>query len=745
MLVAVGVVFACVLAAPGFASAESFFEVDSAADEVDASPGDAVCLTADGKCTLRAAIEESNLSAETRDSVSFKEEVFEEPGDPAIQLDNSLPPIIDPLSLAGRQCETGAGVPGPCVEIDGPAGGPALTVEDIVVGKEGPRVEIESLAITGSEVGIEAERVDSLHIRSSWFGIGIDGSEAGNSTGVRLGPGSEGTRIGGEGSEAGNLFGYNDIGLDILGASRSRILGNDFGITPAGTQAATNEVNLAISSSEDSVALDNIVGTRINPADAATPACDGGCNLIAGGGSSGIDLTGSSGSAPPIGTTIVGNHIGLDAAGTASLPNVGAGVLVGNAPHTTIGGPRPGDENRIAGGTAAVEAGPETPNLVVRRNLIGSRVNATAEPPQEGLIIDSGDLSLPAEEALILGNEIGLDGGAGISHAGLGAEISGNLVEGAATGIEVQDEGSENLIDSNLVKVTGVGILVKGPFNTIVGNAIAGGQKTGIRIEGTGLFGVSGNVIGGETAAAENTIDGSTGAAIEIANPKKSRNEVARNRGSGNAGLFIRLIAVSDPDDPDPGEPNGGILPPPIAVISEAGAAGFAEPGATVRVFRKATPAPGEIASFLGQATADEEGNWTLTFPAPLPVGTAIAATQTLEGGTSELEIATVPPPNEGQRPPAAEAPLDRRPPRTKMLRQPRRVPKDGVARFAFTSNEAASRFQCSLDGGKFRACKSPRRYRNLRPGRHVFRVRAIDAAGNVDRTPVKRRFEVLD
>ena len=134
-----------------------------------------------------------------------------------------------------------------------------------------------------------------------------------------------------------------------------------------------------------------------------------------------------------------------------------------------------------------------------------------------------------------------------------------------------------------------------------------------------------------------------------------SLNEVARNRGGGNGGLFIDLTASPpDPGDLEPGDPNNGILPPAIAAISEAGAAGFAEPGARVRVFRKSTPAPGEIASFLGEVTADEDGNWSLAFPAPLPVGTAIAATQTKETGTSELEIATVPAPAEGKQPPTA-------------------------------------------------------------------------------------------
>ncbi len=346
---------------------------------------------------------------------------------------------------------------------------------------------------------------------------------------------------------------------------------------------------------------------------------------------------------------------------------------------------------------------------------------------------------------MILENEIGLDGGSGIAVRGLGGEISGNLVEGASIGIEVQEGGAENLIGSNSIQATSTGISVNGSLNAIFGNEIHGGQKTGIWIEGSGLFGLSGNMIGGDTAETENTISGSTGTAIEIFNVKASRNEVARNRGSDN-GLFIDLVAAPpDLDDPDPGNPNGGILPPAIATIAEVGVGGFAEPGAVVRMFRKETPFPGEIASFLGQATADDNGNWSLSFPAALPVGTTLAATQTLEGGTSELAIAAIPRPSEGQGAPPSPDVADRRPPRTRLLQQPRRVGKGRPAIFKFTSNELGSRFQCRLDDGQFRACASPKKYRHLQPGKHVFRVQAIDSAGNVDPTPLRRRFEVLD
>jgi CSLREA domain-containing protein len=741
VLTAAALLLACALTVPPAATAEQF-SVTTTADEVDDVLGNESCLTEAGKCSLRAAIEESNATPGEFDEIRFEEEIFEGDAESVIHLTSALPTIVAPLGLVGRECGTEAGVVGPCAEIAGDPSEPALAVE-------GPEeVQVELVAITGAKTGIEAEEAKRLLLRSNWFGTSLDGGGAGNGTAISVGPGSDKSRIGGEGPGAGNLIANSDtVGLEIVGASNVRILGNDFGVTPAGDGAAANEMNLTISSGPGSTAMDNTVGTRVGPGAAATAACDGGCNLISGSNGSGIDLTGIGGSSPAIGTTIAGNQIGLGATGAGGIPNEGAGILVGAASRTVIGGPRRGDENEIVGGTAAIEAGPGAPFLVVQGNLIGSSVGADLPSPSSGgILVDSTSLVFPAEEAAILENEVGLEGGTGVAQQGFAATISGNLVEGAATGIHVYNEATGSLVELNSIAgAAGTGILVETNSNELLGNEVEGAQ-TGIRIQGTGLFGVSANVVGGETAEEENVIDGSTGAAIEISSPKSSRNEVARNRGSGNGGRFIDLIASEpDPGDSDPGDPNGGILPPPVALISEVGLGGFAEPGAAVRVFRKAGPAPGEIESFLGMASADEEGQWSLGFPAPLPPGTAIAASQTIEGGTSELEIAAVPSPEGEPQQPTGGGAADRKPPRTRMLRQPRRVRAGRFASFYFTSNEAGSSFQCALDRARFRPCKSPKRYRLSRPGKHLFRVRAIDHSGNVDPTPVRRRFEVLD
>lgn len=63
-------------------------------------------------------------------------------------------------------------------------------------------------------------------------------------------------------------------------------------------------------------------------------------------------------------------------------------------------------------------------------------------------------------------------------------------------------------------------------------------------------------------------------------------------------------------------------------------------------------------------------------------------------------------------------------------------------ASFSFSSDDAAANFDCALDGGAFIACVSPRSYL-LKPGAHVFRIRAADAVPNFDPTPASAKVKV--
>lgn len=95
-----------------------------------------------------------------------------------------------------------------------------------------------------------------------------------------------------------------------------------------------------------------------------------------------------------------------------------------------------------------------------------------------------------------------------------------------------------------------------------------------------------------------------------------------------------------------------------------------------------------------------------------------------------QLDIATMPKP-------------DTTAPDTTITSGPSGLTRSTSAAFGFSSSEAGSTFECRLDSVAFSACASPKSYTDLKNGRHVFRVRAIDAAGNVDSTPAVRAWTV--
>lgn len=80
--------------------------------------------------------------------------------------------------------------------------------------------------------------------------------------------------------------------------------------------------------------------------------------------------------------------------------------------------------------------------------------------------------------------------------------------------------------------------------------------------------------------------------------------------------------------------------------------------------------------------------------------------------------------------------------PATAIDRGPTGTVNDVAPRFGFSATDGDT-FQCSLDGGPFQPCVTPLALSGLSDGDHVFAVRAVDAAGNVDPTPAVRSFRL--
>jgi subtilisin family serine protease len=87
---------------------------------------------------------------------------------------------------------------------------------------------------------------------------------------------------------------------------------------------------------------------------------------------------------------------------------------------------------------------------------------------------------------------------------------------------------------------------------------------------------------------------------------------------------------------------------------------------------------------------------------------------------------------------------IDVTPPQTTITARPPARTRRATARFRFGSPDPTARFSCAIGRRSFRPCTSPLTLRRLAIGRHTFRVRAVDAVGNIDPTPARAAWRVL-
>ncbi len=100
--------------------------------------------------------------------------------------------------------------------------------------------------------------------------------------------------------------------------------------------------------------------------------------------------------------------------------------------------------------------------------------------------------------------------------------------------------------------------------------------------------------------------------------------------------------------------------------------------------------------------------------------------------GADEFVPAATPPPSG-----------DTFPPDTGIRKGPKKKTFKRHVKFEFGGSEPGVTFECQLDEGGWEPCTSPVKLKGLRRGKHVFAVRAIDAAGNADPTPADRRWKI--
>jgi hypothetical protein len=775
-------------------------EVNTIADTADPAI-DGTCDVDTGtggdQCTLRAALAEAEGTASSDDIVFDETAVMGN----VINVGATFPVITQPLTINGCSDPTAMdggdlGSPQPCVELRWDNAGTGIgtglnfnSVQAWVV--KGLAFTRWNTALRYSDINSPSTG-ESLVLQNNWFGTKLNGTAEENQFGVSIN--GDNATIGGNENGTGpterNVFSNNtSTALQIASADNVTVQGNYFGTNPSGTTAASpgQAENIEIVQTQtpptEDTPNDNLIGGTVTSGQASTAVCDGVCNVIAGANGAmntafGVDLQGESAFSeqPADSTTIAGNFIGLKADGTA-LANLTQGIRVGNADGVTIGGANAEARNYVTGGVFGVTTIANPDDLMVRNNFIGLNHAGTAllsPPSSDGLIITSTSAADPptiSENRIALAttgtnpiqisnslntvvsdNVIGVGtGGENLSAGGIGiraVEMNGATVEGNTIG------------NGGIGLGIGIGLTLENSDNNIVqGNFIGtdstgadrGNDGPGIRIAEFSGNGSTGNVIGGDTAVEENVISNNNGDAIEVMDETSDGNEFMRNRGDGNVTPFAGTLFIDlNADGPDPPTPshgvNDGVGPPAITSVAQDGAAGTAAPGATVRVFRKASASPGEVASFLGEATADGTGQWQVSY-ASVPGGTLVTATQTVGGppaSTSELAVPIASPvPPQPQLPQPEDSVGDTSPPNTTITGGPKEKGTKRTATFTFSSTEPGSTFQCAVDDQALKVpCSSPFKVK-VKKGRHNFQVRATDPAGNVDQTPATYDWRV--
>ena len=132
-----------------------------------------------------------------------------------------------------------------------------------------------------------------------------------------------------------------------------------------------------------------------------------------------------------------------------------------------------------------------------------------------------------------------------------------------------------------------------------------------------------------------------------------------------------------------------------------------------------------------------------------LPRPVDLATRSNSEGGDGAdigaVELQTLPSGDKPAPSPILVGPIasDRTAPNTRIITGPPRVTFGQLATFRFNSTESQSHFQCKIDSRRWRGCRSPLRWKVSAGRKHLFKVRAIDRFGNVDRTPARFGWRV--
>jgi len=345
-----------------------------------------------------------------------------------------------------------------------------------------------------AKAGIYLAQSPGNFVRGNHIGLNAAGTAAvpNGNNGIVV-DGSNTAQIGGAEAGQGNLIsGNRDAGVYVKGSSDAMIQGNTIGLSSSGT---------SVSNWADGIRIEGGAGHRIGG------VATGAGNVVSGNGAAGIFLRLASGS------SVEGNRLGTDPAGTLARGNSRAGVTMEGSSGCVVGGTAPGARNVIAGNR------------------------------QDGIYLTN------CQSSQIEGNWIGLDatGNTALANAFNGVTVvnsTGVTLGGTAA-------GAGNVVSGNTVN--GVSLLENATGNSFLGNWIglnAGGNAARPNL-GAGIYLASGsNFVGGASAAARNVISGNGVQGIYINGAAAAGNVIQGNYigttpsgtgalGNTNTGIYV--------------------------------------------------------------------------------------------------------------------------------------------------------------------------------------------------------------
>jgi parallel beta-helix repeat protein len=536
------------------------FLASAAAQKADAVVYTVSNTNDSGAGSLRQAILDANASVGGTDDINFTVAG-------TITLQSALPSLQGSIRVNGN---TAPGfVSAPLVAING--NGLAANGLELV----GSNHLVRALVIRNfAGDGIVVGSIDNV-VRGCWVGMDLTGSAASSNTGNGIEVTGSANTI-----DANVVSGNHEVGILVSG-SEHVVTSNRIGTTASGVQAlgngnyglkvlansttvgspglgnviSANVVGLSLEGNGN-VAVSNVVGTNAAGTTSIGSQSTGieiwGDNNIVGGPSltnknivSGNAYIGVRVFASASGTHIRGNYIGLNATGTAAVPNDTIGVYVSGAASTTVGGSTTDHGNVISGnGSDGVRVDANATGTLILRNSIGTNPAGTAAIPNAGagILVGAGGTSIgnggenwnlisgntghgiviDSSNNVVKGNRIGTNlfgtnalgnGSAGILFlSGSGNTVGGpgqdfNLISGNHRGISLTGTASGNTIRQNFIGTTfsgdndlgnnQTGVEVFTDDNTIggafAGNVISGNGAAGIWLRG----GADGNTISG--------------------------------------------------------------------------------------------------------------------------------------------------------------------------------------------------------------------------------------------------------